>query len=61
MNEKCTVKPTEGNSTPQYKNKLLYEHRPAEEHIPNYGLLKIKKNAQCPLRAYNAASCTSVP
>jgi hypothetical protein len=25
---------------------MFYEHRPAEAHFPNYGLLKIKENAQ---------------
>ena len=46
MNEKCTVRPTEGESTPQYKKKIFYEHRPAEAYFPSYGLLKIKENAQ---------------
>jgi hypothetical protein len=39
-------KTTEGESIPQYKKELFYEHRPAEAHFPNYGLLKIKENAQ---------------
>jgi hypothetical protein len=30
LKEKCTAKPTEGESTPQYKTKVLYEHRPSE-------------------------------
>jgi hypothetical protein len=43
-NEKCTVKPTEGDSTPQHKKKLytLYEARPYEKWLPSYGLLTIK-------------------
>lgn len=56
MNEKFAVKPVEGDSTPQYKNKMFYEHRPAAEYFPNYGLLNFKQNAQCPFRAYSAAS-----
>jgi hypothetical protein len=39
-------KPTEGEFTPQYKRKMFYEHRSAEEHFPNYGLLKIRENVQ---------------
>ena len=39
-------KPTEGESTPQYKKKMFYENRSAEAYIPNYGLLKIGENVQ---------------
>jgi hypothetical protein len=36
------VKPKEGESTPQYKKKILYKQRPSEAWLPNSGLLKIK-------------------
>jgi len=46
MKENCMGKPAEGESIPQYKKKMLYEHRPAEAYFLNYGLLKIRENAQ---------------
>jgi hypothetical protein len=36
----------EGESTPQYKKKMLYEHRPSEAWFPSCGILMIKENAQ---------------
>jgi hypothetical protein len=46
MAENCMGKPTEGESTPQYKKKIFYEHRPVEAYFPNYGLLKISETVQ---------------
>jgi hypothetical protein len=46
VTENCVGKPTEGESTPQYKKKMFYEHRPAESYFPNYDLLKIGENVQ---------------
>jgi hypothetical protein len=43
MQKKLTAKPTEGESTPQHKRKVLYEHRPSEAGFPAKGLLVIKK------------------
>jgi len=40
------VKPTEGESTPQFKKKMFYENMPIEAYFPNYSLLKFKENAQ---------------
>ena len=30
VNEKCMARPTEGDSTPQYKKKMSCENRPSE-------------------------------
>jgi hypothetical protein len=46
MNDKCTVKRTEGESTPQYKEKMFCERRPSEAWFPPCDLLNIKENAQ---------------
>ena len=41
---------------------MFYEHMRAEAYFPNYGLLKIRENAQSvQLPAYNETRCTSVP
>ena len=48
MSEECMAKPTEGESTPQYKKVIFYEHRPSEVWLLGYGLQRIKENAQCP-------------
>jgi hypothetical protein len=48
MNEKCMTKPTEGEFTPQYKDKILDEFRPSEARFLRYGLLMVKENFQCP-------------
>ena len=43
MNEKCTSKHTEDESTTEYKKNILYEHRPSEAWFLSSGLLMIKK------------------
>jgi hypothetical protein len=58
MDEKCTAKPTECESTPQYKGKIVYERSPSEAWFPCYALLNIKENVQsvhlkCPCRPCN--------
>jgi len=52
-NEKCTARPTEGESTVQYKTiqyntiqKKLCEHGPFEAWFHTYSLLMIKENVQ---------------
>jgi hypothetical protein len=45
VNEKCMTKPTEGEFTPQYKDKILDECRPSEARFLRYGFfLMIKEN-----------------
>jgi hypothetical protein len=44
MNKKCKVKLREGESTPQYKTKFLYENWSSDSWFPSYGLLTIKEN-----------------
>jgi hypothetical protein len=48
MNEKCTAKLTEHESTQQSKITFLYEHRPSDAWLPSYGLLIIEENFLCP-------------
>jgi hypothetical protein len=42
VKEKCTSKPTDDESTPQYKKKTPYERRPSAAWFPIYGLLMVK-------------------
>jgi hypothetical protein len=42
VSKKCTAKPTEGESIPKYKKKILYEHRPSAARFSSFSLLMIK-------------------
>jgi len=43
VNEECTAKLAVGESTLQYKKRILFEHRPFQVWLPNYDLRKTKK------------------
>jgi hypothetical protein len=46
VNEKCTAKCTEGESTPHYEEKNITWDQPSEAWFLSYSLLTIKENVQ---------------
>jgi hypothetical protein len=42
VNEKYTAKHSEGESIPEYKKKIVYEHVPSEAWFLSYSLLRTK-------------------
>ena len=45
VNEKSMAIPTESESTPQYKTKVLHKHKPSEAWFPSFISLTIKEDA----------------
>jgi hypothetical protein len=59
VNEGSTAKVAVGESTPQYKTLILFEHRPFEAWFPSYDLWKTKIMLKVSALIVKAGRCIS--